>query len=80
MNNANKTRQDAFERVVNAKMGSFVDASDEFLMSLNARVLEWSTEIARELARRVKAYEAAKAAREEEEPMDESWRTRDEDY
>ena len=60
----NKTPQDAFERVVQAKMGSLVNASDEFLLSLNAQVQAWSQEISRELSRRVVAAERAARAEE----------------
>lgn len=37
----NKTAQDAFERVLDAKMGYLVGATDEFLRELDRRIEEW---------------------------------------
>ena len=60
----NKTRADAFERVTDCRMGSFVDASPEFLECLRSMVLSFASEIGEELARKDKAAARAAAARE----------------
>jgi hypothetical protein len=48
----NQTAQDARERLLDAKMGSVANASDDFLMALEANLLGWIDEIQREVARR----------------------------
>ena len=43
----NKTYQDAYERIIQAKIGSMVEASDDFLLNLKALLDTWSDEIER---------------------------------
>jgi hypothetical protein len=42
---ANKTRNDAWERVSDAKMGSGVKPTDEFLAALEQYLHQWLSEI-----------------------------------
>ena len=41
----NKTPDDAFKRMLAARMGYLVDATDEYLVSLQARLHAWADEI-----------------------------------
>jgi ribosomal protein L37AE/L43A len=45
----NKTRKDAHNRVMLAKTGSHVDATDKYLVTLRAKLREWIAEIDEEL-------------------------------
>lgn len=49
------TEQDAFSQVLRARLGSLVDASDDYLLALERRALEWVKEIRAELAKRMAA-------------------------
>lgn len=55
MDRKNSTQQDAFERVLDAKMGSLADATDDYLMHLQRNLYLWVDEIGQEMARRCEA-------------------------
>lgn len=48
----NKSKQDAFDRILTARMGSGVDATDEYLLELNRLLHGWADDVAAELRRR----------------------------
>ena len=52
---SNQTRDDAFARVTQAKLGSFVNASDEFLLALRWQLQAWDAQTGEELGRRAAA-------------------------
>jgi hypothetical protein len=45
MKNSNKTAQDAFERLQQARLGSLVEPTEEYLSELRAGLAAWSYEI-----------------------------------
>ena len=51
----NKTADDAFQRVLGARTGSFVDASDTYLLALRSNLYSWIARIDSELAIRIEA-------------------------
>ena len=53
----NNTVQDAFNRVLDAKMGSFVEASDEYLLALHMYLETWQEQINCELQNRIVAHQ-----------------------
>ena len=73
---ANKTPQDAFERVVYAKMGCFVDSTDLYLECLRAELYKWIESVNNELGRRADLEEA----RQYESDMDQSEEDYPDDY
>ena len=62
----NVTKQDAYQRVVYAKMGFLAQATDDFLMHLRSYLYQWIADIDTEMVRR-----AQQAQREEEIRLDE---------
>ncbi len=58
----NQTRQDARERVLDAKMGSLANASDDFLMAMESELFTWLSEIQTELHSRIERAEEAEEA------------------
>jgi hypothetical protein len=61
----NRTMGDAYARVMLARVGCFVDASDAYLDALRVDVLRWAEQIGAEISRR-----AAEAARREDDAAD----------
>ncbi len=57
----NKTKADAFTRINDAKISSFVDCTDEYLCALRQQIAIWDQEIREEMAiRMAKAKQAAR--------------------
>ena len=54
-----RTAQDAFHQVMLGRMGSLVNASDEYLMELERRAHEWIGEMRAEMARRIEVSKNA---------------------
>lgn len=67
MDRPNKTAQDAFERVLDAKTGSLAFASDDYLFALRNYVLNWSAQIEAECMGRVMSAQAAAKLKAQEE-------------
>lgn len=53
---SNKTKQDALERVLDAKMGCLVNATDDFILALRAELARWDSDLQVELAKRMQRY------------------------
>lgn len=53
MERKNKTTQDAYERVLDALMGCFADATSEYLDALRLEIDRWAESVREEQARRL---------------------------
>lgn len=50
---SNRTEEDAHARVTQAKLGSFVGATDDYLLALRTKLYVWIGEIDAEMAKRI---------------------------
>lgn len=64
--NQNKTKEDAFARVMEARMGSMgFGSTDEYLECLHAQILDWARRVQDEISDRARANADAEEAESE---------------